>query len=344
MLAGVLCACGEDKPGGDTGGDSSQTTRPQVTAPSRPKKTEPEKTTPAPTAPQATTPSASQPDGQLTQRFTYEELTLYMPEEFGDMSQQAGLGIYDFVVGNDDAAICAARNDGVGYSYLDYAKLVASATDKSGQVTDHGGYATFSYQASGFGMDFQYTVGIFPSGDQMWIVQAYCQTKNVEQWDAALQAILASVEIDAGKTPDQPDQPDQQMRAYTYEEITVQVPAELKEDAATIAGTGFSFCLSSNSIVVVGLCEDVSSLGKDLTVEEYVDLMIQVNGLNATLEEHNGRTVFVYTAEVGVEFTYMGCSYKVGDEVWTVQAYTHSTAYDKYRDTLIEIVTSAKFE
>ena len=136
---------------------------------------------------------------------------------------------------------------------------------------------------------------------------------------------------------------DSKMKSYTYQDVTIQVPSSLKEDKDTISGTGFSFCLSSNSIVVVGLHEDVSILGDDFTVEDYVDLMVEANSLDAKLEKHNGRTVFVYTAEVGVEFTYMGCSYKVGDEVWTIQAYTPTSAYSKNKDTLVEIVTSAEF-
>ena len=280
-------------------------------------------------------------DDTLTKKFTYEELSLYMPEEFGDMSQQGGLDSYDFVVGINDAAICAARNDGVGYSYLDYAKLVASATDNSGQVTDHGGYATFEYQASGYGMDFAYIVGIFPSGDQMWIVQAYCQTKDVQRWKATLEAIIHSVEIDEDKTNSKVNE---EMVPYTYEEVTIQVPSSLKEDKAAIEGSGFSFCLSSGSMAVVGLCEDVSGFG-ELTEEEYVDLMIQANNLDATVEKHNGHSIFIYNGSgMYKDYTYMGCSYKRGSEFWTIQAYTNATSYAENKDLLIQIITSAEFD
>lgn len=334
MLAAVLCGCGKDKPSDP--GDSSLTTRPQITSPTRPQKTEPENTTPKPT-----TTAKDQPADAPTKRFTYEELSLYIPEKFEDMSQQAGLDIYDFVVGDNDAAICATRNDSAGYEYMAYAKLIAENAETSGPVTDRGGYATFEYQASGFGMDFEYIVGIFPSGDQMWIVQAYCQTKDAQRWKSTLEAILESVEIDE---EEKGSQPEEQIVSYTYEEVTIQVPSSLKEDKATIEGTGFSFCLSRLDVVVVGLQEDVSSLG-DISEEEYLDLMIQANQLDATLEKHNGHTVFVYNGNgIYKDYTYIGCSYKLGNKFWTIQAFTHSSDYPANQDMLIQIVTSAEFD
>lgn len=132
------------------------------------------------------------------------------------------------------------------------------------------------------------------------------------------------------------------LKSYTYDEVTIQVPSSLKEDKDTIEGTGFSFCLSNNSMVVIGLCEDVSILGESITEEEYVDMMVQANGLNATLEKYNGHTLFVYTSDVSVGFTYVGCCYKHGDEFWTIQAYTPTSAYNKNKDTLFDIVTSAQ--
>lgn len=132
-------------------------------------------------------------------------------------------------------------------------------------------------------------------------------------------------------------------KTYTCENLTITVPASMKEQKDLLEGTGFQFCLEGSGILVVGLREDLSKFS-DMTAMEYANQVVQVNNLNGIPEDKGDYVMIEYTEVIGTEYTYVACIYKNGYEFWTVQAATLSSVFDKKEAKVLEIVTSAQID
>lgn len=132
-------------------------------------------------------------------------------------------------------------------------------------------------------------------------------------------------------------------KTYTCENLTITVPASMKEQKDLLEGTGFAFCLEGSGILVFGLQEDLSRFS-DMTAMEYANQVVQANNLNGIPEDKGDYVLIEYTANMGVEYTYLACIYKNGYEFWTVQAATFSSVFDKKEDIVLKIVTSAQID
>lgn len=132
-------------------------------------------------------------------------------------------------------------------------------------------------------------------------------------------------------------------KTYTCEDLTLTIPASMKEANDILEDTGFLFGLEGGGIVVIGLREDMSNFS-DMTAMEYAKLLVQANHLNGTPEDKGDYVLIEYTADVGAEYTYLACIYKNGSEFWMVQGGAFSTVYEKKQDEILAIVTSGQID
>ncbi len=130
-------------------------------------------------------------------------------------------------------------------------------------------------------------------------------------------------------------------KTYTCENLTLTIPASMKEDKDMLADTGFNFGLEGGGIFVLGLREDMSNFS-DMTAMEYARLVVQANNLNGVPEDKGDYVLIKYSANVGTEYTYLACIYKNGSEFWMVQAGSFSTVFEKKEATILDIVTSGQ--
>lgn len=99
---------------------------------------------------------------------------------------------------------------------------------------------------------------------------------------------------------------------------------------------------NSESIAVFALKEEKSLLeGGELTLEEYADLVISNNQLDATVKETEGLTSFTFEKHVnGKDCTYFAAVYKGNDAYWLLQFSCESTKYEGLKSTVIKYAKS----
>ena len=132
-------------------------------------------------------------------------------------------------------------------------------------------------------------------------------------------------------------------KTFTCENLTLTIPASMKEDKDMLADTGFNFGLEGGGIFVLGLREDMSNFS-DMSAMEYARLVVQANNLNGVPEDKGDYVLIKYTANVGTEYTYLACIYKNGSEFWMIQAGSFTTVFEKKEDTILDIVTSGQID
>ncbi len=132
-------------------------------------------------------------------------------------------------------------------------------------------------------------------------------------------------------------------KTYTCENLTLTVPTSYKEQNDVLEDTGFNFCLESGGVGILGLREDMSTFS-DMSAMEYAKLIVQANHLDGEPEDKGDYVLIEYTADMGIEYTYLACIYKNGYEFWTVQGFAVTAVYEKKHDQILEILTSAQID
>ena len=102
---------------------------------------------------------------------TYEDLTISLPENFIDLSDEAYAAGLTFLQGLDPIAVNGVReeksvfaNYGLELDLERYAKLVPMANNLSVQPTEKEGILTFSYEATTDGVSYTYVVTLWVIG------------------------------------------------------------------------------------------------------------------------------------------------------------------------------------
>ena len=98
----------------------------------------------------------------------------------------------------------------------------------------------------------------------------------------------------------------------------------------------------SESIAVFALKEEKSLLeGEELTLEEYADLVIANNQLDATAKDAEGLISFTFEKHVnGKDCTYFATVHKSDDAYWLLQFSCESTKYEDLKPTIIQYAKS----
>ena len=133
---------------------------------------------------------------------TFKDLTISLPENFIDLSDEAYATGLEFLQGLDPIAVNGLREEkSVFASYgleLDlerYAKLVVMANNLSVQPQEIDGVLTFTYEATTDGVSYTYVVTVWETESAFWTVQAYCPTADYAKVQDQMWEILKSVQV-----------------------------------------------------------------------------------------------------------------------------------------------------
>lgn len=110
---------------------------------------------------------------------------------------------------------------------------------------------------------------------------------------------------------------------------------------------GFTQCYESREAVVFMLKEEFSLVPglEDYTLEDYADLVLSSNSIDAEVKTENGVMYFTYTsAPDGTTFYYMATLHKSSDAFWLIQFATPESMKDEYHSLFLEWAASVEFE
>ena len=133
---------------------------------------------------------------------TYEDITIQLPEDFIDLSDEAFASDLVFIQGKDPIAVNGLREEkalfesyGLELDLLRYAKLVVLSNNLTMQPEEKDGVLTFSYEAVTDGVSYTYVVTLWETKDAYWTVQAYCPTADYQKVKNDIWEILSSVTV-----------------------------------------------------------------------------------------------------------------------------------------------------
>jgi hypothetical protein len=81
----------------------------------------------------------------------------------------------------------------------------------------------------------------------------------------------------------------------------------------------------------------------NMSIDEYAELVVEVNGFNTSVVKKDGLTTFKYEASVGgQDFTYFATVHKSADAFWLVQFFCETKNYASFESKFIEWAKSVK--
>ena len=133
---------------------------------------------------------------------TYDDLTIHLPENFIDLSEEAYASGLAFLQGLDPIAVNGIREEkavfaeyGLEMDLNRYAKLVTMSNNLGVQPVEKDGVLTFSYEATTDGVSYTYVVTMWETDAAFWTVQSYCPTANYGKVQNQMWEILTSVKV-----------------------------------------------------------------------------------------------------------------------------------------------------
>ena len=129
---------------------------------------------------------------------THEDLTIQVPQDFIDLSDEEFAAGLDFVYGLDPIAVNGIREEkatfqtyGVELDLESYGKFILMANNVSSQLQQKGGILTFTYESG----EYTYVVTLHETEAAFWTVQAYCPTEDFPKVQKDIWTILSSVTV-----------------------------------------------------------------------------------------------------------------------------------------------------
>ena len=133
---------------------------------------------------------------------TYEDLTISLPADFIDLSDEAFAAGLTFLQGLDPIAVNGMREEksvfaayGLDLDLERYAKLVVLSNNLTNQPEKKDNVLTFSYEAVTDGVSYTYVVTLWETKEAFWTVQAYCPTSDYTAVKDDIWEILSSVTV-----------------------------------------------------------------------------------------------------------------------------------------------------
>ncbi|MBR6594955.1 MAG: hypothetical protein IKK72_00020 [Oscillospiraceae bacterium] len=133
-------------------------------------------------------------------------------------------------------------------------------------------------------------------------------------------------------------------KSYSCRDLTMEISSKMKDVSGQEDFSGFTFALDSNDMAIFGLNETFAEYPvlEEYTTKDYADLLIQLYGVNSTVQERSGKDYhyLVYTADTELgEFTYMAGIFRNSNGFWMIQVCTPTDKYDQeeffsYLDTV----------
>lgn len=119
---------------------------------------------------------------------------------------------------------------------------------------------------------------------------------------------------------------------------------ELTEDFTEKDMLGFTAVYQSDDVLVFALKEEFDILGDGMNVDEYAQLVLDANKMDADIQHEGGHTYFTFEKTVsGKDMTYTAVLYKGEDAYWMIQFACLTSDYDKLNDTIFGYADSVEF-
>lgn len=129
---------------------------------------------------------------------THGDLTIGIPEDFIDLSQEDFAAGLDFIYGLDPMAVNGLREEkavlaayGLDLDLQRYGELVIKGNNVESALSQRDGILTFTYEANGY----TYLVTLWETEAAFWTVQAYCPTADYARVQDQMWQILSSVTV-----------------------------------------------------------------------------------------------------------------------------------------------------
>ena len=130
--------------------------------------------------------------------YAFDDLSIQIPEDYINLSDEEFASGLDFVFGLDPIAINGLREEkatfeayGLSLDLESYGNFVILANNLSATLEQKDGIHTFSYESDGF----TYVTTIWETEDAFWTVQAYCPSENYAKAKKDMWNILSSVTV-----------------------------------------------------------------------------------------------------------------------------------------------------
>lgn len=135
---------------------------------------------------------ASRADGV----YTCKDLTLSLPGDFEDLSEEPYGQDTDFLLGQDKLIIMGLaekKTDLPQLSLKDYTDLVLQGNNLTCKAQETANGYLFSYEAPVDGEVYAYEAVTLESSDHFWVIQCYCPAEHYRMLEPLIAGILANV-------------------------------------------------------------------------------------------------------------------------------------------------------
>lgn len=130
--------------------------------------------------------------------YTHEDLTITLPADFIDLSEQDFAAELSFIYGLDPITVNGLREPkstfaayGLDVDLERYGQLLISGNNVQAKLEQKDDILFFTYTVNGF----SYVVTLWESEDAFWMVQAYCPTETYNKAKSDIWNILSSVTV-----------------------------------------------------------------------------------------------------------------------------------------------------
>ena len=134
--------------------------------------------------------------------FTCGELSITLPAEYKDLSQQDYAADFDFLYGLPNEAVlgfkqarASLETSRPNLTAKEYAQLFIDAAELSCAVEELDGLVFFTYSAMAGDTEVTYLCSAFKSEINFWIIQFYCPSNTYSQHEADFIRYLRSVKV-----------------------------------------------------------------------------------------------------------------------------------------------------
>ena len=135
---------------------------------------------------------------KATATYTVEDLTITLPADFIDLSDEAFAAELSFVYGLDPIAVNGLREAkstfaayGLDMDLERYGQLLISSNNVQAKLEQKDNIPYFTYASD----EFTYVVTLWETEESFWMVQAYCPTEEYNSVKADIWDILGSVTV-----------------------------------------------------------------------------------------------------------------------------------------------------
>ncbi len=134
--------------------------------------------------------------------------------------------------------------------------------------------------------------------------------------------------------------------AHSRAGLTLSLPKDFEDLSGAAYAQGLTLLYGNETMAVLGIREGKAPLAdRNLTLEDYARLVLEVNGIDAPVEQSGGYYCFTYEAQTEqVQCTYLSVVLEDSENFWTLQAYCPSADFAENRESMWKILTSATFD